>query len=61
MFSLEGPQINSQEEKFDDPDLIYLSQTSKQLLEVWEGGSDGPENSIKLDRESRKYMHVFLK
>ena len=33
---------------------------AKPLLYLWEGGDENPYATVKLDRESRKYIHVRL-
>ena len=42
-------------------DKIYLNNTSKALIEIWSGEDDGPENSVELTADSRRFMHVNLK
>ena len=41
--------------------MIYLNQTSKTLVELWEGGNEAPERPVKLDVSTKKYIHVNLK
>ena len=38
--------------------MYYMSNMSKPIFTILEGGSDDPFRSIELDRESRKYIHV---
>ena len=40
---------------------IYLNSTSKALVEIWSGEDSGPEDSVELDEDTRRYMHVTLK
>ena len=42
-------------------DKVYLEDTAKTLIEIWEGGNGGPENPVRLDKSTRKYIHVNLK
>ncbi len=62
MFNRTNPDIVSQEIKFTSTDdKVFLNMTSKQLVEIWKGGSDEPESTVALDQESRQYLHVTLK
>ena len=31
------------------------------LIEIWKGGSDGPEDAVLYDDEARKHMNIVLK
>ena len=40
---------------------MFLSNSTQPLLKIWHGGSnDEAEETVKLDRESRKYIKVKL-
>ena len=38
-----------------------MMSTGIPVLEILKGGSDDPLSTVKLDRESRKYIHVRAK
>ena len=38
-----------------------MNKTSKTLIELWEGGNEEPERPVKLDKSTKKYIHVNLK
>ena len=42
----------------DDDTKIKFIDISKPLLELWKGGDGDPFQTLELDRESRKYIHV---
>lgn len=54
MMNFTNPSIISQEVTFTNIDEhILLNKTSKQLVEIWEGGDDNPERTVALDHDSR--------
>jgi len=42
----------------DDDTKIKFIDIGKPLFEMWKGGEGDPFQTIQLDRESRKYIHV---
>ena len=50
MMNFTNPNVNSQEVTFNNiNEQIMLNNTSKQLIEIWEGGNDNPERTVALD------------
>jgi hypothetical protein len=65
MFTYDQPYFHSTENSYETfPEYKTAKQKwvdmVKPLLIIWEGGDDNPTRSVKLDRESRKYIHVRL-
>ena len=61
MLNLELPNVNSQERIYNNSEKIYLKDTSKALIEIWQGGNTNPHLAVLLDQDSKKYLHVYLK
>ena len=62
MLGFNDPYVNSLEKGMtfeNDNDKVYVidEKVSKPMLGLWEGGMS-PFGAVKLDRESRKYIHV---
>ena len=62
MVNFIDPGIESLEVTFEnDAGRIYGNQTSLALIEIWQGGNDNPEKTVRLDRDTKRFMHVNLK
>ena len=58
------PEISSQNEPHAGHNKVFVKDVSKVLFYMFsgmDGKSTNPYTTIKLDRESRKYIHVRLK
>ena len=43
---------------------VQYKDVSKTILEIWEGEGNNPDdlfNTVRLDRNSRKYVHIQVK
>ena len=49
---------------YNTTEKIEYSKYAKAILEIWNGEGDTPadlKNTVKLDRDSRRYIHVSVK
>ena len=61
MITHQNPEVSSIESSVTQEDnvTLKLNETIQPLFHIWKGG-DNPFDTVELDRESRKYIHVRL-
>ena len=41
--------------------VVKYKDTSKQVIEIWKGGTENPEASVAYDSEAQRHMRIQLK